>query len=417
MNFDESKEFLKNEYIRIGFELIEEQESEMILRYRDNDWILTEEDIKEYCDFHNNIQSDFQVLPTECSITSPNYRENVVVSIDVRRRPPSLYFRDREAIFGEVSSENIYASIGPASNLFLNYFRFNEDFFSRSGMVWSSYRQDDRKPDIRDWVRKPLTIKVFNMSEKDVERAVIKSSKVFEDCLFQLAYLKNISLWIVEEWPYKRPSRSDRFSFIERYSGWELPLNTSFNSNLIRFYQFGMSANIPEQKFLSFYQVLEYFFISASNEKLYEKLENKLKDPRFTYSSRNLDRLVQDVINHRHETDETVMLRNVLEKYIVPNELIEFIKAYEKHLDEKIYSKRHNVFGENVEVKLEEGHVISNLSKHVKEVRNALVHSTDRHERRTRHIPFTKTTKIIEKDIPLLKYLAERVIISSSTSL
>ena len=108
------------------------------------------------------------------------------------------------------------------------------------------------------------------------------------------------------------------------------------------------------------------------------------------------------------------MLKNVLSRFIDEKELIEFIIAYEKHLGEKIYSKNHSVFGKNIEIKLDEGHVIGNVSKQIKEIRNALVHSTDRYERSARHIPFTKTTKKIAKDIPLMKFLAERVIIATS---
>jgi len=54
------------------------------------------------------------------------------------------------------------------------------------------------------------------------------------------------------------------------------------------------------------------------------------------------------------------------------------------------------------------------VAKHIKEIRNALVHSTDKYERRVRHVPFTKTTEKIAQDIPLMKFLAERVIISSA---
>ena len=124
--------------------------------------------------------------------------------------------------------------------------------------------------------------------------------------------------------------------------------------------------------------------------------------------------MVHDVTKHGQETDETVMLKNVLNSFIDERELMEFIVSYEKYLDEKIYSKKHNVFGTNIEIKLQEGHVFGNISKHIKEIRNALVHSTDRYERSTRHIPFTKTTKKIAQDIPLMKFLAERIIIASA---
>ena len=139
-----------------------------------------------------------------------------------------------------------------------------------------------------------------------------------------------------------------------------------------------------------------------------------LRTPSFSISKSNLARLVQDVTDDRQERDETEMLKNVLNRFVDKNDLIEFIKTYEKHLGNNVYSKRHNVFGVIVEVQLDESHVIGNISKHIKEIRNALVHSTDRYSGSARHIPFTKTTKKIEQDIPLIKFLAERVIIASA---
>jgi hypothetical protein len=68
-----------------------------------------------------------------------------------------------------------------------------------------------------------------------------------------------------------------------------------------------------------------------------------------------------------------------------------------------------------MEIRLQIGQTISNLSKEIKEIRNALVHSTDRYERNARHVPFTKSTELIEERLPLMKFLAEKVIVNSGT--
>ena len=52
--------------------------------------------------------------------------------------------------------------------------------------------------------------------------------------------------------------------------------------------------------------------------------------------------------------------------------------------------------------------------KRVKIIRNALVHSSDRYERKERYIPTASAESEIRKEIPLMKYLAERVIIGSA---
>jgi hypothetical protein len=123
------------------------------------------------------------------------------------------------------------------------------------------------------------------------------------------------------------------------------------------------------------------------------------------------------VLDYDSKNDETEMLKKVLTKYVKPSELIEFLKEYEDFLDEKYYSKQKNRFGQNLQVNFEETHVISNVATIVKVVRNALVHSSDRFERNERVIPFTKSTDIVIKEMPLIKFLAERVIIGSASIL
>jgi len=50
----------------------------------------------------------------------------------------------------------------------------------------------------------------------------------------------------------------------------------------------------------------------------------------------------------------------------------------------------------------------------VKTVRNALVHSSDHHERVERHVPFSEGTRLVEMEVPLVRFLAERVVIASA---
>jgi hypothetical protein len=175
-----------------------------------------------------------------------------------------------------------------------------------------------------------------------------------------------------------------------------------------------MSAGDPVNQFLSFYHVLEYFFVTVADAQLYEKLSRRINDPKFSTSSTNLDRIIQDTLTHKRETDETEMLKLVLGKYLDTTELIEFIRAYEEYLDERIYTKKRSLFDETVEVVLDSGHVVSNIAKRVKIIRNALVHSSDRYDRKQIFVPTSDAEKMIRREVPLIQYIAEKVIIASA---
>lgn len=232
-------------------------------------------------------------------------------------------------------------------------------------------------------------------------------------CLFNLAYLKGTALVLEEELP-KRQALGNSFQFEENDFGRELPLpRAKVNKDVVRFYQRGMAVEDPVNQFLSFYQVLEYFFLTVSDEELYRKLTSLVNDPLFLVKPKHLDKVIQVTLNHKRESDETEMLRLVISKHVDELELIAFITAYEDHLGDKWYTKKRRLFGEENEVKATSGHVFGNVAKRVKLIRNALIHSSDRYNRQENFVPTRAAEMEIRKEVPLVKYLAEKVIIAS----
>lgn len=434
MDLNEAKKTLINGYegfgFKYGFGTMTEDNNGVYLTFRVAKCVITNDDIRAYAAFSEK-KPGFE-SPLSCGICTASYREHILITTD----PYPVYSRfpfvqsipiSQKITVGIPSKDKIYAEIGPLSDDFLNFFRLNRDFHLSFNMTsqrgWGAGPPPGSIPpeqviatNIRDTYNKPTTIKVFNLFETSVQNALVKSSKIIEDCLFQLSYLKRVALWLMEEWPNKRYGLSlpQSFQFGPNFEGFNFTFPPSFNSDVIRFYLLGMTSRVPELSFLAFYQVLEYFFVSVSNEQLYEELSHQTKDPKFISSSDQLDRLVQTVDKHKRENNETEMLKSVLTKFVDESELMKFISSYERHLGQNVYTKKHDVFGTDVEIRLQEKHTIGNTAKHIKETRDALVHSTDRYEGGVRHIPFTKTTSEIERDIPLIKFLAQRAIISSA---
>ncbi|MGA2298772.1 MAG: hypothetical protein ABSG15_14590, partial [FCB group bacterium] len=148
-------------------------------------------------------------------------------------------------------------------------------------------------------------------------------------------------------------------------------------------------------------------------------LSRKINDLKFKTVPSHLDKLIQDVLNHKNENDETEMLKNVIKKYVDENDIMDFITQYEDFLDKKVYTIKRTIFGHEIAATpLNSGHVIGNIAKTIKAIRNALVHSSDRHERNEIFIPYSKEgMTLLELELPLIKYLAEKVIIATSISL
>lgn len=118
---------------------------------------------------------------------------------------------------------------------------------------------------------------------------------------------------------------------------------------------------------------------------------------------------------HERNLDETSMLKRVLTKFIDEEELIGFITDLEDKTKEKIFSKpKDEIFGERISIKLEIGHAIANTSKIIKHIRNSLVHSSDKYTREECVTPFSESESIVIKYIPVIKYLAEKIIYANA---
>jgi len=419
MNFDEARDALRDGYLRVGLKLIAEHPTKLLFQFgragREVNFVIFEKEITAFAEAEE-LRPTFSKIPVECSICSTDYREHAVNFSEYDRRR-LFTLRDREFTFGKPNDMTPYVEIGPASMSFIDFFRFDEAylqlFLDRIPLLHARRNNDKEPIEMRSALYRPLTIRVYNLQASTPEAALKLSSRIMDGCLFELSYLKNITLTLEEEWLHRRRVRP--FQFGDTTSGNELPLpQVSFNEVVVRFYQRGMGTGDPVNQFLSFYHVLEYYFVTVSNEQLYQKLSRRLNDPKFSATPSNLDRMIQDTLDHKRETDETEMLGLVLKKFVNETELIEFIEVYEQCLNDEIYSKKRSVFGENVEVRLMTGHVIGNLAKRIKLIRNALVHSSDKYERQQRYVPTAKAEDMIRREIPLMKYLAERVIIASA---
>lgn len=256
----------------------------------------------------------------------------------------------------------------------------------------------------------PLTIEFSVPRKIDRVKLISEGEPALEACLFKLSVEKS------ECWDFAKKRKRRSFTFYEEQEGEELHIPTAnYDSNMLKYFKVAVSSQFPSQSFLSFYHVLEYNFLSVSDEALQGKLKAHINSTSFQGSGEHLEKVISIVKKHSDNSDETEMLMRVLRKYVDEEELITFISEVEVKAEEKMYTKSHEVFGDRFQVQLKADHAISNVAKMLKHVRNALVHSSDRYNREDCHIPLTDSENVVENYIPLVRFLAEKVIYAKSS--
>lgn len=421
MDIEEAKEKLRAIYAGYGFDERPVAEGELCFFDRRRDYPIfsvSADEISEFADIADKLETA-KLGPVETCLLAPNLCEQWVEPLDsFRSRAFGYPVRETVIRFGDVDGGGPYVEIGAPTALYRNFYRdkgeqfpfFQERLVRRMGL--------NRTTSASGMFRGILTARVHNLTEDWDETALKKSKEMIEGCLFELTYLKEIALDLKSKWPIsfserrrERPFRPD-----QRQTGDEYPLKgLRYDANVTRFYQRAVSTDDAYTAFISFYHILEYFFISVSDAKLYSRLERIVNDPAFSARRRQLDRIITSVDEHTREGDETEMLKGVITEFVNEDDLLDFLQRYEAHLEGKLYTEKTGCFGYELEkMTFKSGHLFGPVAKRIKTIRNALVHSSDRYERKERYVPGEEASRMLARELPLLRFLAEKVIIATA---
>lgn len=238
--------------------------------------------------------------------------------------------------------------------------------------------------------------------------------------LFQLSY--NIDIALVPQRHIEEIVRSGRINRIRRSSMDELdPPRRHYISDLVHHYQLAVGAENPFLEFISYYHVAEHFFETVFNQDLVERIRSKLTQPDFSYKrKKDIGGLIKDIsksLQIRNDSitfSELEALRLTLENYIDFEDLKSKIDDYDPTLSE-YYRTTKVSFSNGDEFDLsgsDEAVLAKKLASRIYKTRNAIVHSKD--SDKSKYMPF-RDDKILVKEVPLIRFIAEQIIIESSS--
>lgn len=280
-------------------------------------------------------------------------------------------------------------------------------------------RVDVRKPDkegyipiwrFEDLISVPSTVRYTVSRKVSKDHLVDRARKAIKASLFKLAYAEG-ECWELREdiAPYASVPLPEREGVDE-----SIP-RASYNDILVRYYKVARSSGFANQEFLSHYHILEYHFLRVSDEIVHSSVKTLINSPSFNSSYENINKLLGILKKVDNSSDEDEMLKAVLKKYIPEDDLISYISSIEKVAGKNIYSdSKKEVFGERASIRLEKGHALNNTAAVVKKIRNALVHSSDRYGRENCFLPFSESESVVIQYVPIVKYLAEKIIFTTA---
>lgn len=245
------------------------------------------------------------------------------------------------------------------------------------------------------------------------------------------SYLYNIAFNYGEAFE-KMNFSEDRFLYRRKLTrdGQLFPYR-KYNNHLVKYYYQALAADMPSTQFLAFYHVAEFFFQKLAENNALERLKQTMTDPSFSpQNEKDIKKLYNGIKKIIHEQrkdgvwEEKNGLKLCLEKY-VPS--IERLKDKIETLDQtavSYYKENPVAFAEfngkqsadslRIDFNNNDRDVYQAVCNRVYLVRNAIAHSKEGEY--LRYEPF-RHDKELKKEMPLIRAIAEEIIINSSEQL
>lgn len=263
------------------------------------------------------------------------------------------------------------------------------------------------------------TLKITNIAINTEENARILLEKISNALFFQINILYNLSITLSP----RRIPRTEKIIRRRRLrnptsENRALKLDYEYEKTPMSLYWFAQNnIESPIFAFFAFYQVLEYYFPIYSQLEAKNKIKNLFKDPRFSIES-DADMLrLLNVITAKNLDgigDEREQLNNVLKNIVTGDEIIEYINSRGFLVDYYNNKTSNKLSGEKLPLNDVTG-IVPKLSARIYDIRCRIVHNKAS-EIHKKILPVTKEEDYLRNEISVLKFLAEKAIITNSKS-
>lgn len=241
--------------------------------------------------------------------------------------------------------------------------------------------------------------------ENNIDDNLADFEKLAKSALFNISMSSGLNFYLV-----KNLDEDDDNMRLSRLHGRSLPNvpHLIYDDEMVQYYMAGRSARIPKVQYLSYYNVLEFWFDKKYNDEKCQEIQRIVTNPKFNHKNlKNYKKIIDIFRLNKNRASELEMLQSLIEQYIIVCDFKIFLNNndyYTKNSAHKIDDTKFSLADSDALLK-------KKLSKRIYKVRNAIVHSKESDEEKY----FPQDEKYILYEVDLVKYVAEQVIIGAAT--
>lgn len=262
-----------------------------------------------------------------------------------------------------------------------------------------------------------LSVKITGLNISQHNKSLEILRRITDSLFFQLDIQNGLTLSIVRDRrPVRRPGRRRSEADVDL----EFP-KVEFDEGPISLYWYARGAlGMPLLQFLAFYQVIEFYYPTYSQEEARRRIRSILKDPTFR-NDRDADigKVLSAVTGTgRGYGDERSQLRATLNSCLDPVELRGFFSESEERID-FFSSKQKGLTEHKIPIASKEADLRTPVADLIYDIRCKIVHTKGEGSEGEVELllPFSKEAELLFHDIELMQYVARKVLISASAPL
>lgn len=310
---------------------------------------------------------------------------------------------------GEIISLNIYSS--DLMNVSIGY--SSDDFLVLNTCKERRFANFER--DIR---RRRVTLKISNIKIKTQEEAKRALEKISNTIFYQLDILYEFLIMLSprRETRIERRQKGKRLLVRREVTIKEIELKYEYDEIPMALYWFAQSSSYsPIFKYFALYQVIEYYYPIYATINAKTKIQNLLKDPKFSVNKdSDILRLLTVVKMNSNGSigDEREQLNITLRNVVAGEDIIEYISE-RTYLSDYYKGKASQKLSEQKLRLNDKLGIMDDIATRIYDIRCSIVHNKAS-ETDNKILPMTKDVELLVNDVELLEFIAKKVIIANS---
>lgn len=260
-----------------------------------------------------------------------------------------------------------------------------------------------------------LSLKISSIEITNIEKALKVLVTISNSLFFDMDAQNKVFLSLAR---YNSKTKRDSLSRDAKLT--EYPKNIYDDASMELYWYARSAINMPLLQFLAYYQAIEYYYPTFLNLELTKKLRGIIKNPTFRVGNdSDISKIVSAIrLKGSHFGAEREQLKATLKECLDEQDILDFMNLNSERVS-FFSSKAKGITSKTINLQNKGTELYIQIAERIYDIRCKIVHTKgdDSDGDIELLLPFSKEAEKLDEDIELVKFVAQKIIIQTSSAL